>query len=107
MVRLTPVYRRDRDLFAILRFTITMNAGLINSPESGPIVVVARIMFWAPQAVHSNKFRSEYWGCVDVYFDHRLGVLTFLMRRLPAEFARLNVVFWTLVAGVIVVFPFG
>lgn len=116
-------------LFVGLQFTTAINAALINSAEPVIIVAVAWVMFrdrlttvqWAGVAV--SLFGVIYLvgrGDIGVLLGFRLNagdlfvvisIITWafysvLMRRVPRELDRLNLVFGILMAGAILVFPF-
>ncbi|PPR10163.1 MAG: hypothetical protein CFH41_01897 [Alphaproteobacteria bacterium MarineAlpha11_Bin1] len=116
-------------LFVGLQFTTAINAALINSAEPVTIVAVAWVMF-------RDRLTSVQWVGVIismvgvlylvgrgelsalVSFDLNIGdififvsilswaIYAILMRKVPHEIDRLNVVFGILMAGAIVVFPF-
>jgi len=116
-------------LFVGLQFTSAISGALINSAEPVVIVAVAWVMF-------RDRLTTIQWigvvismigvlyligrGDVSVFlsFDLNIGDVfvlisivswafyAVLMRRVPRELDRLNLVFGILVAGAIVVFPF-
>ena len=116
-------------LFVGLQFTSAISGALINSAEPVVIVAVAWVMF-------RDRLTTVQWigvvismigvlyligrGDVSVFlsFDLNIGDVfvlisivswafyAVLMRRVPRELDRLNLVFGILVAGAIVVFPF-
>jgi drug/metabolite transporter (DMT)-like permease len=116
-------------LFVGLQFTTAINAALINSAEPVIIVAVAWVMFrdrltlfqWAGVGV--SLFGVIYLvgrGEMNVLLGFRLNagdlfivisIITWafysvLMRRVPRELDRLNLVFGILMAGAVLVFPF-
>ena len=116
-------------LFVGLQFTTAINASLINSAEPVTIVAVAWAMFrekltpvqWAGVLISMVGVmylvgRGEL--SVLVSLDFNIGDVfilvsivswafyAVLMRKVPRELDRLNVVFGILMAGAIVVFPF-
>ncbi|MEE2996289.1 MAG: DMT family transporter [Pseudomonadota bacterium] len=116
-------------LFVGLQFTTAINAALINSAEPVTIVAVAWVMFrerltqiqWAGVLISMIGViylvgRGEI--SVLTSFDLNVGDIfifisivswafyAVLMRKVPPELDRLNVVFGILMAGAIVVFPF-
>ena len=116
-------------LFVGLQFTTAINAGLINSAE--PVLIVA--MGWL---LYRDRLRGLQWagvvlsllGVVYLIGRGELGILlsfalnigdifilisivtwalyAVLLRHVPAELDRLNLVFGILLSGAIVVFPF-
>lgn len=116
-------------LFVGLQFTTAINAGLINSAEPVTIVAVAWVMY-------RDRLTTVQWlgvilsmlGVVYLIGQGDLGILmsfqlnigdifilgsivtwafyAVLLRHVPPELDRLNLVFGILVAGAIVVFPF-
>lgn len=116
-------------LFVGLQFTTAINGALINSAEPVTIVAVAWVMFrdrltpvqWA--GVFISMIGVVYLvgrGNLSVLLSLDLNIgdififisiiswafYAVLMRKVPPELDRLNVVFGILVAGAIVVFPF-
>lgn len=116
-------------LFVGLQFTTAINAGLINSAEPVTIVAVAWVMY-------RDRLTAVQWlgvvlsllGVTYLIGQGDLGILlsfqlnigdifilgsivtwafyAVLLRHVPPELDRLNLVFGILVAGAIVVFPF-
>ena len=116
-------------LFVGLQFTTAINGAFINSAEPVVIVAVAWIMFrdrltaiqWAGVGISMiGVFYLIGRGDVDVLLNLDLNIgdifilvsivswafYAVLMRRVPQEIDRLNLVFGILVAGAFVVFPF-
>ena len=116
-------------LFVGLQFTTAINGALINSAEPVTIVAVAWVMFrdrltpvqWA--GIFISMIGVVYLvgrGNLSVLLSLDLNIgdififisiiswafYAVLMRKVPPELDRLNVVFGILVAGAIVVFPF-
>ena len=116
-------------LFVGLQFTTAINGALINSAEPVTIVAVAWVMFrdrltpvqWAGVLISMvgvvylvgrgelSVLLSLDLNIGDIFIFISILSWAFyavLMRKVPRELDRLNVVFGILVAGVIVVFPF-
>ena len=116
-------------LFVGLQFTTAINGALINSAEPVTIVAVAWVMFrdrltliqWAGVFIsmvgviylvgrgNLSVLLSLDLNIGDVFILISIVSWAFyavLMRKVPPELDRLNVVFGILVAGAIVVFPF-